>query len=101
MSGESEKKEADSKTYQITFERSAQRQFNRLPRHAQVQLRPVIDALANNPRPTGAVAMQGSHGYYRVRSGDYRVIYTVRDAELVVLIVRSAIVARSTVDPIL
>jgi mRNA interferase RelE/StbE len=44
----------------------------------------VIDALASNPRPPGVRALKGHRPYLRVRSGDYRVIYTVDDDSRVV-----------------
>ena len=48
-----------------------------------------ILSLAEEPRPHGARALQGRLcGYLRIRVGDYRVVYEVRDAELVVLVVR-------------
>jgi mRNA interferase RelE/StbE len=40
------------------------------------------------PRPPGVVKMHGSEGYYRLRVGDYRVVYAIEDAVLLVLVVR-------------
>jgi mRNA interferase RelE/StbE len=45
-----------------------------------------IEALADDPRPAGSVKLTG-HGAYRIRVGDYRVIYAVADDQLVVLVV--------------
>ena len=48
-----------------------------------------IDGLAAEPRPGGGKALQGEHrGLYRVQVGDVRVVYAVRDGELLVLVVR-------------
>ena len=47
-----------------------------------------ILALAEEPRPPAAVKMQGPEGYYRVRVGDYRVVYAIEDDVLLVLVVR-------------
>ena len=47
-----------------------------------------IDRLADNPRPRGATALAGRLGLYRIRVGDYRVVYQVQDAALLVLVVR-------------
>jgi len=47
-----------------------------------------ILALAEEPRPQGVVKMHGSEGYYRLRVGDYRVVYAIEDAVLLVLVVR-------------
>lgn len=46
-----------------------------------------IDALAEDPRPHGVKPLPGQPGEFRVRVGAYRVVYAVRDAELVVLVV--------------
>ena len=52
-------------------------------RHVQA----AIDALGAQPRPPGAIALQGLPGAYRIRVGDYRVIYTVDGGRLVVLVI--------------
>jgi mRNA interferase RelE/StbE len=52
------------------------------------RLREAIDGLASNPRPPGCLKMQGEDGLYRVRVGDYRILYQIQDAALVVLVVR-------------
>jgi len=55
----------------------------------QERIRKDIDSLAHNPRPPGATAMQGTErGLIRIRVGDYRVVYQVKDRELIVLVVR-------------
>lgn len=52
------------------------------------RLRDAISGLASNPRPPDCLKMQGGDGLYRVRVGDYRIIYEIQDAVLVVLIVQ-------------
>lgn len=59
-----------------------------LPRREQQRIRAAIDLLADNPRPPGCVAMTGEVHAYRVRVGDYRIIYAVLDDRLVVQVVR-------------
>jgi mRNA interferase RelE/StbE len=49
-----------------------------------------IDALGVEPRPRGARPLVGYPGLWRIRIGDYRVVYAVKDAELVVLALRVA-----------
>jgi mRNA interferase RelE/StbE len=49
-----------------------------------------IDALSVNPRPEGMKQLAASDGIHRVRVGDYRVLYAIRDAELLVLVVKIA-----------
>jgi mRNA interferase RelE/StbE len=46
-----------------------------------------IDSLSKNPRPSGSEKLQGADGLYRVRQGDYRIIYTIKDATLVVVVI--------------
>ena len=73
--------------YSVGFTPAAARQWRRLTRQVQAQLQPVIDALAAEPRPSGVVKLEGGEGY-RVRSGDFRVVYDIQDRELIVMIVR-------------
>ena len=47
-----------------------------------------LHGLENDPRPPGAVKLQSERALYRVRVGDYRVVYQIQDAALVVLVVR-------------
>jgi mRNA interferase RelE/StbE len=54
----------------------------------QVRLKPAIDGLAEEPRPDGVVKLKGEENAYRVRVGDYRIVYEVRDNVLLVLIVK-------------
>ncbi len=46
-----------------------------------------IESLAENPRPPGCLKMQGNEELYRIRVGDYRILYQVRDSVLLVLVV--------------
>lgn len=75
-------------TYTIEFSRPARKQLAELPANVKVRLAVAIDALAENPRPQGVEKLSGYEDRYRVREGDYRIIYTIRDAALIVLIVR-------------
>ena len=74
-------------SYNIEFSRKAERQFKALTNQIQKRLKPKIDALAQNPRPRGVKKLEGEDELYRVRVGDYRVIYQVRDDVLIVLVV--------------
>ena len=77
------------KTYTLTIAPAAARQIRRLSKEAQKRLKPHIDALAENPRPHGALKLTGGE-LYRIRIGAYRVIYEIQDKMLVVLIVKVA-----------
>lgn len=76
--------------YRIELTPAAGRDFERLPRAVAARLAPRIDALADDPRPAGVLPMTGMHGYYRLRVGDYRIIYKVEDERLLVLVIRVA-----------
>ena len=52
------------------------------------RLRAAIGGLASNPRPPDGLKMQGEGAFYRVRIGDYRIVYQIQDAVLVVLVVQ-------------
>jgi len=74
--------------YQVEFTPAARRQFRKLPAEAQRRLAPVIDGLADNPRPAGSKKLVGPSDLWRVRAGDFRVIYTIQDERLIVQVVR-------------
>jgi mRNA interferase RelE/StbE len=76
--------------FHVVFAPAAARQFADLPRQIQTRLRPRIDALADDPRPAGVERLTGATDLYRLRVGDYRVIFAIQDQELIVLIVRVA-----------
>ena len=76
--------------YIVSLEPAAARQLRKLSAQVRAQVLPVIQALADDPRPSGVVKMEGPEGYYRVRSGDYRIVYSIEDEALIVLVVRIA-----------
>ena len=65
--------------YDITFARSARKDLERLPRRVALRALDAIEALANVPRPDGCRKIQGATDLWRIRVGDYRVIYGVAD----------------------
>ena len=75
-------------TYQVSIARRAAQVVQSLPRRDQQRVRAAIDLLAEQPRPPGCVAMAGEPHVYRVRVGDYRIVYEVFDDHLVVHVVR-------------
>lgn len=80
---------APTNTYTVEVLKRASRELATLPAKDRARVAQRIDALAANPRPHGAVALQGKPpGHLRIRVGDYRVIYEVQDAALVVEVVR-------------
>jgi mRNA interferase RelE/StbE len=77
-------------TYQIEFVKQAAKQFKSLPDLVQQRISPKIDALAIEPRAIGAVKLAGAEDLYRIRVGEYRVIYSIEDDLLVILVVKIA-----------
>jgi len=74
--------------YAIEFAPAAARQLGSIPRKEQVRMASRIDALVSDLRPPGYVKLRGSEGIYRIRVGDYRVLYQVRDEALLVIVVK-------------
>jgi len=54
----------------------------------QQQIIRKLRGLENDPRPHGCIRLQGRKDLYRVRTGDYRIIYTIKDNQLLVLVVQ-------------
>jgi mRNA interferase RelE/StbE len=65
--------------YSITFARSARKELESLNAHVVQRIFPRIEALAIEPRPKGCRKLQGGKNLWRVRVGDYRVIYAIND----------------------
>ena len=72
--------------YRIELRPAAVRALRKLDKPTRLRIQGVIALLAEDPRPPAARALQGRPGW-RVRVGDYRVIYRVADDVLLVLIV--------------
>jgi mRNA interferase RelE/StbE len=73
--------------HRILFVSRAERGFKRLSADVQDRIISEINSLAEDPRPAGAGKLAGSENLYRVRIGDYRVIYAVEGDFLLVLVV--------------
>ncbi len=74
--------------YRIEFKPSAGREFSGLPKKIQKRIAVEINSLADTPRPRGVEKLEGNERRYRIRVGDYRVIYEMWDEALLVLVVR-------------
>jgi len=74
--------------YNVEFAPAAVRQLRKLPSDVQSRIAHVIDKLSNNPLPSGVKKLSGQDALYRVRVGDYRVVYQFLSGRLLVLIVR-------------
>jgi mRNA interferase RelE/StbE len=72
--------------YDVKFIATAQKQLQKLPPNSQNRIVQKIEEISSNPRLSGYIKLSNRDGY-RVRIGDYRIIYDIFDAELIVLII--------------
>ena len=70
--------------YRVEFERNAQRALRRLPDATAGSLERPVDELEHEPRPRGALKLSGRVDSYRLRVGEYRIVYAVFDRERLV-----------------
>lgn len=75
--------------YEVRLPPAAARDFRRLQGPVRDRGRVAIDGFITNPRPVGCVKLAGRDDY-RVRVGEYRIVYAVDDAERLVLVARIA-----------
>jgi mRNA interferase RelE/StbE len=76
-------------SYKVVWKRSAEKELRGLPKEVIARMAELAAQLADNPIPAAARKLQGAERSYRVRSGDYRLIYTIETDRLVVEIVRA------------
>jgi len=74
--------------YRIEIIESAQRALGESDRRTRLRVSRAIDKLAANPRPPGSTKLVGTAGRYRIRVGNYRILYEIQDAVLLVLVVK-------------
>jgi mRNA interferase RelE/StbE len=74
--------------YQLQLLPTVQREFLKLPAKIRVRVTDAIRSLQANPRPAGCKKLAGNADYYRIRGGDYRVLYEIRDRVLLVLVIK-------------
>jgi mRNA interferase RelE/StbE len=75
-------------SYQIVIQSAAQRQLKKLTPEVQKALIAVIENLAIDPRPAGCKKLKGRGDEYRVRWGNYRIIYQVEDRALIIRVIK-------------
>jgi len=73
--------------YHVVIHHAPERALDRLPSPIAARIERRIDALADQPRPPGCKKLTGLDAW-RIRVGDYRVIYQIHDDRLIVLVVR-------------
>ena len=75
-------------TYKTEFSKRALKQFEKLPSNIQERIQLKIDELTIEPRPNGVKKLQGDETSYRIRVGDYRVVYDIFDDVLMINIIK-------------
>lgn len=74
--------------YAVRFHPSAARELEQLTAEVRRRVARAVDRLAADPRGGEAIKLRGADDLWRLRVGDYRVVYQVRDAVLLVLVIR-------------
>ena len=72
----------------VEISQTAERQLRRLPREGRQRVARTVLALAAEPHPRGARKLSGYEDIFRVRTGRYRIIYSVAKAKLIVLVLK-------------
>ena len=73
--------------YRLLLKKSAERELRKIPKADLQRITEQINELAAAPRPSGSEKLAGQ-GSYRIRQGDYRVVYTVDDDQKLIEIVK-------------
>jgi len=76
--------------YRIEITRAAAKQLRRIDNRDRQRIESAIADLAEAPRPAGCKPLVGRDATWRIRIGDYRVLYEVHDDRLVVVVIRVA-----------
>jgi len=74
--------------YEVYFEKAAENDLKRLPTTTFHRIIPHIKALAGNPRPASCRKLTGSKNDWRIRIGDYRIVYEIDEKAKAVRIMR-------------
>jgi len=78
-------------TYSIEIAAPAAKALEKLPKSTRLRIAGAIELLSIDPRPPGAKMLRGgAHGRWRVRIGDYRIVYAIEDDRLLILVLRIA-----------
>jgi mRNA interferase RelE/StbE len=74
--------------YRIALTSSAEKELKKLSGQLIARIVPRLENLASNPRPPGCKKLKGGNAEWRIRVGDYRVVYTIHDARPLVDVTR-------------
>ncbi len=74
--------------FRIDYKKAARKELKKLDQSARERIGAAIDALGSEPHPPGSRKMVGSEALFRIRVGDYRVIYEVQNKLLTIFVIR-------------
>ena len=74
--------------YRVEVSRPASRQIEALDKTTQARIVTRLEGLEADPRPNAAKKLKGEHATWRIRVGDYRIVYTIEDNRLLILVVK-------------
>jgi mRNA interferase RelE/StbE len=76
--------------YRVEVKSQAEKALAAIPNPHRRRIAKAIDGLAQQPRPAGCTKLAGVDNAYRIRVGDYRIVYQIMDRVLIVYIIRVA-----------
>jgi mRNA interferase RelE/StbE len=74
--------------YKIEWKRSATKELKQLPKNAIQKALSIVEELTNNPHPNSSKKLSGTDSTYRIRFGNYRMVYNVMDQVLIIEVIR-------------
>ncbi|MDJ0647191.1 MAG: type II toxin-antitoxin system RelE/ParE family toxin [Xenococcaceae cyanobacterium MO_188.B19] len=75
-------------SYKIEWKNSAKKELKKLDKQIIIRILQAVEKLANNPHPSGSKKLMGSESIYRIRVGDYRIIYNLQSSVLTIEIIK-------------
>ena len=75
-------------SYRIEWKKSARKELKRLDRPIIPRILKLVETLAEDPHPPGSCKIIGARNTFRIRSGDYRIVYSIHEEVLIVQIIR-------------
>lgn len=76
--------------YTVIYKKGVDKELARLPKHDYLRITEKILSLASDPRPYGCIKLAGSINEYRIRIGNYRVLYTIEDDIVTLYVIKIA-----------
>ena len=74
--------------YEVIINKRVLKSFDQIPFDYLLKIKEAINDLTINPRPFGYIKLVGSENSYRIRVGNYRIIYTIKDNILTVEVIK-------------